>query len=90
MSLQKLPRGMIGLVQDGDIINIDVDKYTIEVELDPEEIQKRRDNFKPKVKERVPQGYLLGALREKILFGALSWEVAFISIPGFTRAHFFF
>ncbi len=42
---------MIGLLEDGDIINIDVDKYTIEVELSPEEIAKRKDNFKPKVKD---------------------------------------
>ncbi len=43
--------GMIGLLQDGDIIHIDVDKYILEVELSDEEIAKREANFKPKVKE---------------------------------------
>ena len=43
--------GMIGLLQDGDIIHIDVDKYILEVELSDEEIAKRRANFKPKVKD---------------------------------------
>lgn len=37
--------GMIGLLKDGDIINIDVDKYTIEVELSDAEIEKRKANF---------------------------------------------
>ena len=43
--------GMIGLLQDGDIIHIDVDKYILEVELSDDEIAKREANFKPKVKE---------------------------------------
>ncbi len=43
--------GMIGLLQDGDIIHIDVDKYILEVELSDEEIARRRATFKPKVKE---------------------------------------
>jgi len=43
--------GMIGLVQDGDTIHIDVDAYTIDVELSADEIAKRKAAFKPKVKE---------------------------------------
>ncbi len=43
--------GVIGLLKDGDIINIDIDKYLLEVELSDEEIQKRRDEFIPKEKE---------------------------------------
>ncbi len=43
--------GMIGLLQDGDIIHIDVDKYILEVELSDEEIARRKANFKPKVKD---------------------------------------
>jgi len=43
--------GMIGLLKDGDIIHIDVDKYILEVELSDEEIAKRRAEFKPKVKD---------------------------------------
>ncbi len=30
--------GMIGLLQDGDIINIDVDKYILRVDLSDDEI----------------------------------------------------
>ncbi len=43
--------GMIGLLQDGDIIHIDVDKYILEVELSDDEIAKRKAAFKPKVKD---------------------------------------
>jgi dihydroxy-acid dehydratase len=43
--------GMIGLIKDGDTIHIDVDAYTIDVELSDEEIAKRKVAFKPKVKE---------------------------------------
>ena len=43
--------GMIGLLQDGDIIHIDADKYILEVELSDEEIAKRKATFKPKVKD---------------------------------------
>ena len=43
--------GMIGLLKDGDKINIDIDNYLLEVELSDEEIEKRKAEFKPKVKE---------------------------------------
>ncbi|WP_122893877.1 dihydroxy-acid dehydratase [Arcobacter peruensis] len=39
--------GMIGLLKDGDIINIDVDAYLLSVDLSDEEIAKRRENFTP-------------------------------------------
>ncbi len=42
--------GMIGLLKDGDIISIDVDKYKIDVKLDEDEINSRLKSFKPKVK----------------------------------------
>ena len=42
--------GMIGLLEDGDEIHIDVDQYILEVNLSKEEIAKRRANFKPLVK----------------------------------------
>jgi dihydroxy-acid dehydratase len=42
--------GVIGLLKDGDIIEIDVDKYTINALLSEEEIALRRADFKPKVK----------------------------------------
>lgn len=43
--------GLIGLIQDGDTISIDVDEYSIDAHLSEEEIQKRKAAFKPKVKE---------------------------------------
>ncbi len=43
--------GMIGLLKDGDTINIDVDAYTIEVVLSDEEIAKRKAEFQPLVKQ---------------------------------------
>jgi dihydroxy-acid dehydratase len=39
--------GLIGLVQDGDEIFIDVDEYKIELIVNEDEIAKRRANFKP-------------------------------------------
>jgi dihydroxy-acid dehydratase len=42
--------GMIGLLEDGDEIHIDVDKYILQVNISDEEIAKRRENFKPIVK----------------------------------------
>jgi len=42
--------GMIGLLEDGDEIHIDVDQYILEVKLSDEEIEKRRANFTPLVK----------------------------------------
>ena len=43
--------GLIGLLEDGDEIYINVDTYTLEARIAPEEIERRRKNFKPKVKE---------------------------------------
>jgi dihydroxy-acid dehydratase len=43
--------GMIGLLQDGDEIYIDVDTYEISVNLSDEEIAQRKSNFTPKVKQ---------------------------------------
>jgi len=42
--------GLIGLVQDGDEIFIDVDEYKIELLVSEDEIAKRRTNFTPKNK----------------------------------------
>ena len=39
--------GMIGLLKDGDVIEIDVDKYAINVLLDDTEVKRRRANFAP-------------------------------------------
>ncbi|AOO63882.1 dihydroxy-acid dehydratase [Sulfurospirillum halorespirans] len=42
--------GLIGLIQDGDTIQIDVDAYTIEALIDEDELARRKAAFKPKVK----------------------------------------
>ncbi|MDR2099686.1 MAG: dihydroxy-acid dehydratase [Campylobacteraceae bacterium] len=42
--------GLIALLKDGDIIEIDVDKYTINALLSDEEIALRQTSFKPKIK----------------------------------------
>ena len=42
--------GMIGLLKDGDEIHLDVDKYILEVNLDDDEIAKRKADFRPLVK----------------------------------------
>jgi dihydroxy-acid dehydratase len=42
--------GMIGLLEDGDEIHIDVDQYILQVNISDEEVAKRRANFTPIVK----------------------------------------
>ena len=42
--------GLIGLLEDGDTIQIDVDAYTIEAIIDEAELAKRKAAFRPKVK----------------------------------------
>ncbi len=42
--------GLIGLLKDGDIIEIDVDNYTINAKLREEEIEKRKKEFVPKMR----------------------------------------
>ena len=48
--------GPIGLVRDGDIISIDMNKYSITLEVSEEELAKRRKEQKPPVKNL--SGYL--------------------------------
>ncbi len=43
--------GVIGLLEDGDIIDIDVDNYQLSVRLTDAEIEERRKNFKPYIKD---------------------------------------
>jgi len=43
--------GMIGLLEDGDEIHLDVDKYILEVNLSDKEIAKRKAAFTPIVKK---------------------------------------
>ena len=49
--------GPIGLIKDGDIIVIDADKGTMDVELTDAELEERKKSFKPK-----PAGFRTGAL----------------------------
>ena len=48
--------GLIGLVKDGDIIDIDIENCVINLRVSEEEIENRRKNFKPLVKP--VSGYL--------------------------------
>ena len=48
--------GLIGLVQDGDIIDIDIENCSLNLRVSDEEIAKRRKNFTPVVKS--VSGYL--------------------------------
>ncbi len=43
--------GTIGLIKDGDVIDLDVDNYILNVRLSDEEIEKRRATFKPKIRD---------------------------------------
>ena len=49
--------GMIGLLEDGDEIHIDVDKYILSVNLSDEEIAKRKANFTP-IKKDIKSSWL--------------------------------
>ncbi len=49
--------GVIGILQDGDPIKIDIKNRTLDVEIPEEEINKRQQQFRPDVKE-VKKGYL--------------------------------
>ncbi len=49
--------GVIGLIQDGDIISIDILNNKLELKVGDEELERRRAAFKPMMKE-VPDGYL--------------------------------
>ncbi len=49
--------GMIGLLEDGDSIHLDVDKYILSVDLTDEEIAKRKANFVP-IKKEIKSSWL--------------------------------
>lgn len=58
--------GPIGLLQDGDIIDIDINANTINARVSEEEFAKRKENWKPRVNEVT--GYL--ARYRKLVSGA--------------------
>lgn len=49
--------GVIGLIEDGDKIKIDINKRTIDLLVDEKTLEERKKNFKP-YKNEVPKGYL--------------------------------
>ncbi|MBR2069254.1 MAG: dihydroxy-acid dehydratase [Candidatus Gastranaerophilales bacterium] len=49
--------GVIGLIEDGDEIKININKRTIDLLVDEETLNKRKETFKP-YKNDVPRGYL--------------------------------
>ena len=49
--------GVIGLIENGDIISIDILNNKLELQVSEEELEKRRASFQPMMKE-VPDGYL--------------------------------
>lgn len=48
--------GLIGMVEEGDIIRIDIPAHTIELKVEEQELARRREHFVPKQKEL--SGYL--------------------------------
>ncbi len=48
--------GVIGLVQEGDIISINIPEYRLELKVSDEELQRRRETFSPKTQKLT--GYL--------------------------------
>ena len=49
--------GVIGLVEDGDIISIDINNSKLELKVSDEVLEERRKNLKP-VEPKVKEGYL--------------------------------
>ncbi len=49
--------GLIAYVKEGDIISINIPEYKIELKVDEKEIEKRKSEIKPKVKDDI-SGYL--------------------------------
>ena len=49
--------GVIGLLEDGDIISIDINNAKLEVKLSDEVLEERRKNFKP-LEPKIKEGYL--------------------------------
>ena len=49
--------GVIGLIKDGDIIEININNRTLNLQITDEELKKRKENFIPK-KTKIVSGYL--------------------------------
>ena len=57
ISPEAIEGGLIGLIQNGDIIHIDIPARSLQVELSDEEIAKRRANWQP-LEPRTKSGFL--------------------------------
>ncbi|MDR2200149.1 MAG: dihydroxy-acid dehydratase [Deltaproteobacteria bacterium] len=57
--------GLIGLVQDGDIISIDIPNHKLELKVEESVLEKRRASFKP-VEKPVPEGSYLARYRKLV------------------------
>ena len=57
VSPEAMEGGNIGLVKDGDIINIDINEGRLDLEVSDDELEIRRRNFKP-LAPKVKKGYL--------------------------------
>ena len=56
MTPEAVDGGMIGLLRDGDTIEIDIPKNRLDVKLSAQEVEARKKAFKPKKKNL--KGYL--------------------------------
>ena len=57
VSPEAMEGGLIGIIQDGDIIEIDVHKGVLNLALSENEINKRKENWKP-LPPKIQEGYL--------------------------------
>ncbi len=49
--------GTIGLIKEGDVISIDIPNHKIDLKISEEELNKRRENFKP-IEPKIKSGYV--------------------------------
>ena len=57
MSPEAVSGGLIGLVKEGDIIDIDIDNKTLNLRVDTVELEKRRKDWKP-IEPKIKTGYV--------------------------------
>ncbi|MDZ7794053.1 MAG: dihydroxy-acid dehydratase [Spirochaetia bacterium] len=58
VSPEALAGGLIGLVKEGDTITVDISNRRLELQVDEQEIAKRREGWKPNPSEVDPRSYL--------------------------------
>lgn len=62
--------GTIALVKNGDIIEINIPKRRLELKVSPEELEKRRKQWKPKI-PKIPQNSFLNTYSERVTSASL-------------------